>query len=347
MSDIDIRTSGRAGRITLRRPQALNALTYRMILDIETALDAWAGDDGVAMLVLDAEGDKAFCAGGDIAEMYATGTAGDYSYGRKFWRDEYRVNAKMFEFPKPVATFLQGFTMGGGVGIGCHGSHRIVGDTSRIAMPECGIGLIPDVGGSLILARAPGHLGEYLGTTAHRMGPGDAIHAGFADFFLPEDRWPDLIAELQETGDWRAVERAAVPAPPSPLAALAAEIDAHFAGKTLSDILDGLEAADTEFAATALKALSRNSPLSMACTVELVHRVRARPEIRVALDHEYRFTSRSMEDGDFLEGIRAAIIDKDRSPRWRHASPGEVSAQDVADMMRPLAQEALQWEKTP
>jgi enoyl-CoA hydratase len=185
--DIEIRTEGRAGRITLNRPQALNALTWDMCTRIEAALDAWASDDAVAMLVIDAAGDKAFCAGGDIAEMYATGTAGDYEYGRRFWADEYRMNAKLFNFPKPVATFLQGFTMGGGVGVGCHASHRIVCDTSRIAMPECGIGLVPDVGGSLILARAPGRLGEYLGVTAARMGPGDAIHAGFADYFVPLD----------------------------------------------------------------------------------------------------------------------------------------------------------------
>ncbi len=121
--------------------------------------------------------------------MYATGTKGDYSYGRKFWRDEYRMNARIAEYRKPVVSFLQGFTMGGGVGVGCHGSHRIVGETSQIAMPECGIGLVPDVGGSFLLALAPGRLGEYLGTTGARMGPADAILAGFADLFVPEAEW--------------------------------------------------------------------------------------------------------------------------------------------------------------
>ena len=122
MTDIEIRTEGRAGRITLRRPEALNALTHAMALQIERALDAWAGDDAVDLLVIDAEGDRAFCAGGDIAELYRTGIAGDFDYGRRFWRDEYRMNAKLFRFPKPVATFLHGFVMGGGVGVGCHGS---------------------------------------------------------------------------------------------------------------------------------------------------------------------------------------------------------------------------------
>ena len=160
MTDIRIRVDGRAGRLTLNRPKALNALTWDMLIEIENALDIWKLDDAVDVIVIDAEGEKAFCAGGDIAEMYATGKAGDFDYGRRFWRDEYRINAQIFEYPKPIASFLQGFTMGGGVGVGCHGSDRIVGQNSQIAMPEVGIGLIPDVGGSLMLALAPGRAGE-------------------------------------------------------------------------------------------------------------------------------------------------------------------------------------------
>ncbi len=205
MADIDIRIEGCAGRITLNRPKALNALTYDMAMAIHAALRDWAGDDAVRLIVIDAAGDKAFCAGGDIADLYRTGTEGDFAYGRKFWADEYRMNAALFEFPKPVVSLMQGFTMGGGVGVGCHGSHRIVGDSSQIAMPECGIGLVPDVGGSMILARAPGRLGEYLGTTAARLGAADAILAGFADTYIPEGDWPALIAELCRTGDVAAV----------------------------------------------------------------------------------------------------------------------------------------------
>src|SRR6056297_3944243 len=155
MSDIHIRTEGRAGRITFTRAKALNAMSWDMCLAIEAAIDDWRADDAVTVVLIDAEGEKAFCAGGDIQQLYETGRAGDYAYGRRFWRDEYRLNAKLSEYPKPVVSLMQGFTMGGGVGIGCHGSHRIVCDSSRIAMPECGIGLVPDVGGSLILAGAP------------------------------------------------------------------------------------------------------------------------------------------------------------------------------------------------
>lgn len=339
--DIHIRTEGRAGRITLNRPQALNALTWDMCRAIEGALDAWAGDEAVALLVIDAEGEKAFCAGGDIQEMYATGRAGDYDYGRRFWADEYRMNARMFNFPKPVASFLQGFTMGGGVGVGCHGSHRVVGESARIAMPECGIGLVPDVGGSLILARAPGRLGEYLGVTGARMGPGCAIHAGFADYFVPEGAWSALKAELCETGDWEAVDRAALPAPDSPLAVERPEIDRLFSGETLRDILNLLRRSESPVAARALEAMAKNSPLSMAATVELIHRTRGRDTIEGALELEYRFTSRAMEKGDFLEGIRAAIIDRDRAPRWRHETMDGAGAMAVAGMLLPLGADTL------
>ncbi|MBC7141933.1 MAG: enoyl-CoA hydratase/isomerase family protein [Rhodobacteraceae bacterium] len=341
MADIAIRKEGRAGRITLNRPQALNAITYEMCLAIDAALIAWRADDEVALVLIDATGERAFSAGGDIAEMYATGTGGDYSYGRRFWRDEYRMNARIAEYPKPVVSLLQGFTMGGGVGVGCHGSHRIVGESSQIAMPECGIGLVPDVGGSFLLALAPGRLGEYLGTTGARMGPADAILAGFADHFVPEAAWPALSARLIETGDAQQVLAATGAAPEARLAALRPEIDAHFAGETLGDIVRALKHADTPFAGDALKALGRAAPLSAACTVEMLHRLRAAPSMRRALEMEFRFTYRAMEHADFIEGIRAAIIDKDRNPRWRHAGPEAVPAVDVSRMLMPLGQDRL------
>lgn len=341
MSDIDIRITGRTGRITLTRPQALNAMTYEMCLAIEAALDAWAQEDAVACIVLDAAGDRAFCSGGDIAELYATGTKGDFSYGQQFWADEYRLNHKIFCYAKPVISFLQGFTMGGGVGIGCHGSHRIVGQSSQIAMPECGIGLVPDVGGTLMLALAPGRLGEYLGTTGTRMGPADAILAGFADVYVPEVSWPDLITELERNADPSILDAAALPPPPGTLAAQQDEIDALFAGETLGDILTLLKTSQSDFAADALKKLTRAAPLSAACTVEMMHRLRG-PSLSMekALDLEYRFTFRAMEHGDFLEGIRAAIIDKDRQPNWQYAGK-DVPLAAVSKMLMPLGQNAL------
>ncbi|MDX5413964.1 MAG: enoyl-CoA hydratase/isomerase family protein [Rhodobacterales bacterium] len=341
MSEIDIRIEGRAGRITLNRPAALNALTYDMVLAVEAALDAWRDDAAVALVVLDAAGEKAFCAGGDIADLYASGKAGDFAYGRRFWADEYRLNAKLAEYPKPIVSLMQGFTMGGGVGLGCHVSHRVVGESSRIAMPECGIGLVPDVGGSLLLARAPGRLGAYLGLTAARMEAGDAIMAGFADHFVPQAAWPGLIATLCDTGDAEAVARVSEKAPQGPLSALMPQIDRLIAGETLGEVVAALRADGSAFAADTLKAITRNSPLAMACTIEMLSRLRAPgTTIRDALDLEYRVTARAMEQGDFLEGIRAAIIDKDRKPVWKHDIE-TLPATAVSEMLAPLGKDAL------
>lgn len=341
MPDIHIRQTGQAGRITLTRPHALNAMSYDMCLAIEAALDGWANDDSVALVIIDAEGDKAFCAGGDIQELYDTGTKGDFAYGQRFWRDEYRLNAKIAEYPKPYIAFMQGFTMGGGVGISCHGSHRVVCESSQIAMPECGIGLVPDVGGSLLLARAPGRLGEYLGLTTARMGPADAIYAGFADTYIPQLKWEQVIKTLEDTGDLSALQTASEDAPTGTLPSRQADIDANFGGETLRDITNALQADGGDFATDALKRLSRNSPLSMAAGVEIIHRLRGpAANIRRALELEYRFTHRAMEHGDFLEGVRAAVIDKDRSPKWQHDLTTPISL-DVTRMLMPLGADKL------
>ncbi len=346
MSGIDIRVVGRAGRITISRPKALNALTHQMIPAIGAALEDWATDGNVGLVIIDAEGEKAFCAGGDIADLYSAGRRGDFEYGRRFWRDEYRLNAQLAQFTKPIVSFMQGFVMGGGVGLGCHASRRIVGNTSRVAMPECGIGLIPDVGGSLILATAPGRMGEYLALTSARMGPGDAIRAGFADLYIPEDSWPSLVSDLEDSNDLAAIESAACPAPETPLAATQSEIDSLFSEISLAGILDRVNASACCIATGAAKAMSRNSPLSMACALELLNRVRTAPTIQNALRQEYRFTSRASEYGDFIEGIRAQIIDKDRRPKWKH-SPESVTRSDVSAMLAPLGDAELTLEETP
>ncbi len=345
MSDISIREEARAGRITLARPGALNALTYDMVLEIEAALDRWRAAD-VALVIIDAEGDKAFCAGGDIAEMYASGLRGDYAYGRQFWRDEYRLNAKIFEYPKPVVSFLQGFTMGGGVGVGCHGSHRIVGESSQIAMPECGIGLVPDVGGSLMLARAPGVTGAYLGLTAFRMGAGDALYAGFADHFVPEADWDSLKTALMQ-GDLDAVSRMATPPPQGTLPGVQAQISQHFSHPSLQAIADSLAEDGNDFARDTLKAMSRNAPMAMACCLDILNRLDGETQIRPALDLEFRYTYRAMAQGDFIEGIRAAIIDRDRQPKWAQSGPAEVTKDQVCDMLAPLGIDALNWKDMP
>ncbi|PVA08287.1 enoyl-CoA hydratase/isomerase family protein [Thalassorhabdomicrobium marinisediminis] len=338
MSDITIRTEGRAGRITLNRPKALNALTHGMCNTIEHALDRWRDDPEVALIVIDGAGDKAFCAGGDIQKLYDAGRAGDFDYARQFWRDEYRMNAKLANFPKPIVAFLHGFTMGGGVGVGCHGSHRVVCADSQIAMPEVSIGLVPDVGGSLLLARAPGRIGEYIGLTADRMDAADAIYAGFADHYIPRDDWPALIDTLCRTGDAGQIEEFAQTPPRARLADWQADIDTLFAGESFGDICRTLDqqTKTSPAHAQADKLMPRHSPLSQWATVALIHAARAADTVEAALTHEFRFTSRAMEHGDFLEGVRAAIIDRDRSPTWQHASWQDVTEALLARMSAPV-----------
>lgn len=332
MEDLNIRKIGRAGRITFTRPKALNALTHEMALAIHQALDDWRDDPDVALVVIDAEGDRAFCAGGDIAAVYRSGLEGDHQIGRDFFRDEYLMNAAIADYPKPVIAFMQGFVMGGGVGVGGHASDRIVGDSTQIAMPESTIGLIPDVGGTWLLSRAPGRIGEYLMLTSDRMGPGDAIHAGFADYYLPESDWPALIARLEETGDSAAI-RGQTP-PPAPLA----DRDlAALGGDSLSGIVAELEAAGDE---ATLKPIRRNSPLSMAAGLAMIRAARGDHRIQDALAREYRFTYRATEMGDFIEGVRAQIIDKDRNPQW-HA---DASDAHVQAMLASLGDQELNWE---
>ncbi len=339
--DILIRVDGRAGRITLNRPKALNALTYDMLMAIEQALDAWADDDAVALVLIDAAGDKAFAAGGDIVDLYRTGRAGDFAFGRKFWADEYRVNAKIANYPKPYVALMQGFVMGGGVGVSCHGSHRIVDESAQVAMPECGIGLTPDVGGSLILGHAPGRIGEYLAMTSARMGPDDAIHAGFADTFAPRARWGTLTAALVESGDPGVISRFAETPPEGNLKGVQGTLDAVFGGSDALACVRALEAHGSDWAAGALKAIRRNCPLSVACALEGVRRAREMTRIEDALALEYRFVFRCMEEGEFLEGIRAAVIDKDRNPRWATARLEDVTPTMVAAMLAPLGEAEL------
>ncbi|WP_108258104.1 enoyl-CoA hydratase/isomerase family protein [Mangrovicoccus ximenensis] len=246
MADIVLRTEGAAGRITLNRPDKLNALTHGMCLAIEAALDGWSRDDGIALVLIDAAGEKAFSAGGDLRFIHDAAVAGDYAVPREFWRDEYRLNLKIAEYPKPVVSLMQGYAMGGGVGIGCHASHRVVCETSRLAMPECSIGLVPDVGGTWLLSQAPGHVGEFLALTAGRMGPGDAVFAGFADHYLPRDRWPELTAKLAR-GTVSAVADMAEPAPAASLEGDRGWIDSAFSLGGTGPILEAL--GEMDFAA--------------------------------------------------------------------------------------------------
>ncbi len=324
--DIFIRKSGYIGHITLNRPDVLNSLTYSMILSIEKALIEWETDESIALVIIDAKGDRAFCAGGDIQILYENGFNKNFAYGQKFWADEYRLNEKIANYKKPFVAFMQGFTMGGGVGVSCHGSHRIVGETSKIAMPECSIGLVPDVGGSFLLAKLPGKIGTFLGVTGKRMKASDAIYCGFADYFISETKWEDLKEKLVDTGNIDWIEKFHG-------STTASEIENSFS--QISDAMVDVSTKNIEsrlkhpFFEKDLGALRFNSPISVAYTISMLNMEKVRNNISDALDTEYSFTARSQEFGDFQEGIRAAVIDKDRTPLWKNKNLGEVSDEDL------------------
>lgn len=337
MAEVHVRVEGQVGRLTLDRPKALNALTRPMMDAIDGALVRWATDDAVSMVIIDAVGDRAFCAGGDIAELYHRTNAGDLAFGRDFWRDEYRMNARIEAYPKPYVAIMDGITMGGGVGLSAHGSHRIVTERSMVAMPECAIGLIPDVGGTFLLARAPGRIGEFLGLTGRRMGADDAILAGFADVYVPSEAIPALIGTLVDTADTRPIDRFAERPPAGGLAAERDVIDILFSGDDLSAIVQSVDAAGTrEWIEKARTSLASGSPLALHATLRMVREARAMDSLESALAMEYRYTWRSLEEGEFMEGIRAAVIDKDRAPRWAKPGIDQVDRTDVDAMLATL-----------
>ena len=332
-SDVRVSVEGRVGRLTLTRPEALNALSHQMALTIEAALLDWQSNEDIALVLIDAEGEKAFCAGGDVARLYHQGKAGDVESGRQFWRDEYRLNTLIDHYEKPYVAIMDGIAMGGGIGISAHGSHRIVTERSLLALPECSIGLVPDVGATHLLAQSPGHIGEFLALTGERFNASDALYAGFADYHVPSERLAALKSALVETGDVNVIGRFHEPAARSILSERQGEIDGIFGAATLQAVLAALETEQGDWLQAAARKIGAASPLSLLLSFDLVRKARSEPGIEQALIREYRFVSRSMEHGDIIEGIRAALIDRDRQPHWKHASVEQVPRELVDQLM--------------
>ncbi|MCB1743739.1 MAG: enoyl-CoA hydratase/isomerase family protein [Gammaproteobacteria bacterium] len=350
MSDTRVRIEGATGHITLQREKALNALNYPMLRSIGAALRAWHDDTRVRLVLIDAAGPRAFCAGGDVLEICRRARAGDLDHARRFWRDEYHVNALIGRYPKPYVALMHGITMGGGVGLSGHGSHRVVTDSTVLAMPEAAIGLLPDVGGTWLLARAPGAIGSYLAMTGERIGAADAMHAGFADCYVPETELPALREALLETADPSVLERFSRPPPGGVLAARQELIDSIFdrphaldCARALRDRIQdrACDPADRDWLQAALDAIERNSPLSVAISHEAVRRARSFSSLEQSLALEFRFTWRSVEDSDFLEGIRAMLLDKDRRPRWADADLSGPSPARLDQLLGSLAEHEL------
>ncbi|WP_342642204.1 enoyl-CoA hydratase/isomerase family protein [Rhodoligotrophos ferricapiens] len=331
---------GRAGIITLNRPKALNALTLSMVREIHPMLRSWAEDPEIGHVIIKAAGDKAFCAGGDIRALHDWGLAKAPEF-LDFYREEYQLNAFIKHFPKPYIALLDGITMGGGVGLSVHGSHRIGTERLTFAMPETGIGLFPDVGGTYFLPRCPGSLGMYLGLTGARIKAPDAHYAGIITHVVPASEIAGLVERLSETSDVdAAIAASAQPISDAPLAARRAVIDEHFAKPSIEAILASLDADGGGWAVENAKTLRGKSPTSLKMT----HR-QLTEGAKLAFDDcmrlEFRLVNRVLHGHDFYEGVRAVIIDKDQTPRWKPASLAEVSDALIDSYFAPLAQELI------
>ena len=313
---------GAAGILRLNRPKAINALTLEMTREIVTALDEFEADPGVSLVLLEGAGERGLCAGGDIRGLYESAKAGG-DLGPVFWREEYILNARIPEDPKPYVAYMDGLVMGGGVGLSAHSAHRIVTEKTRMAMPEVGLGFFPDVGGTWLLSRAPGEIGTYFALTGQNMSGADAVYAGTADVLIDTKNWPTLRdaltnAPLKATSaDVRAILATyAVTESQAPVAAHRAQIDKAFAHDTVEAIVAALEEDGSDFARATLKALSEKSPTALKVTLELLRRARKSKSLKECLVREYNSALAVFTSAEFVEGVRAAIIDKDRNPKW-------------------------------
>lgn len=326
---------GAIGHILLNRPKALNALTLGMVDVISPALDAWAADPAIKAVVIRGAGDRAFCAGGDVRAVWDAGRArqqgqGDGSLTRAFFGGEYRLNRKIKRFPKPYIALMDGITMGGGVGLSVHGSHRVVTEKTLLAMPETGIGLFPDVGGTWFLPRLPGRLGLYLGLTGARVTAADLLYAGIATHSAASASLDEIEAALANADDVEQVLAShAVPMGEPALAGHRAMIDECFDAPDMEGILAALLSQGSGWADKVAETILSMSPTSLKVTFEQLRRG-AELDFDDCMRLEYRMTQAVMDGHDFYEGIRAVLVDKDKSPKWRPARLVDVKPADVA-----------------
>jgi enoyl-CoA hydratase len=350
--DLIARREGSAGIIRLNRPKAINAVTLEMFRDIDKALDQFEADPAVAVIVLEGAGERGLCAGGDIRALWESSKVqGDL--GKILWREEYILNARIKKFPKPYVAFMDGIVMGGGVGLSAHSSHRVVTERTKLAMPEVGLGFFPDVGGTYVLSRSPGEIGTYFGLTGTTMNGPDAIYARFADAVVPSAKLSALREVLTKvrpgtlSGEVRAlIDGFATGEKAGPVAAKQAEIDRLFGFDRMDDIIAALKRDGSELAQSALKTLNEKSPRGMVVTLKLLRLAREARSLEECLVREYRAALEVFRSADFREGVRAAVIDKDRNPRWSPPDVADVTPEMVAPYFAEIGPDELKFEQT-
>lgn len=337
MDEILFESKGGVGLVTLNRPQALNALTLDMVRSLDARLRDWAGDSAVRCVVIRGAGDRAFCAGGDIRALYDSGRTEGDTLTADFYREEYRLNRLIKRYPKPYVALIDGVAMGGGVGVSVHGSHRVATERTLFAMPETGIGLFPDVGGSYFLPRCRGRIGFYLGLTGARIKAADCMYAGIATHHVPAKDLDALVEALRQGAvDVTAtIADFGAPVDRASLAEHSAAIERCFSVPTVEAIQAALEADGSAWSTNARAAMGEKSPLCQKVALRQLQRGGAL-DFEGCMVMEFRLSQRAMAAPDFYEGVRAAVIDKDRAPKWQPASLGAVSDEAVEAWFAPL-----------
>jgi enoyl-CoA hydratase len=347
--DLIARREGAVGVIRLNRPKAINAVTLEMFRDVDKALDAFEADPDIAVILLEGAGERGLCAGGDIRALWESSKVKG-ELGKILWREEYILNARIKKFPKPYVSFMDGIVMGGGVGLSAHSSHRVVTDKTKLAMPEVGLGFFPDVGGTWLLSHSPGEIGTYFGLTGQTMNGPDAIHAKFADAVVPSAKLAALREALTKVrpGVTSAEVKALIAGfatgeTAGPVAAMQGKIDGWFAYDRMEGIVAALQRDGSELALSTLKTLNEKSPRGMVVTLKLLRLARMARSLEECLVREYRAALEVFASDDFREGVRAAVIDKDRNPKWSPPRIEDVTPEMVAPYFAEIGADELKF----
>ncbi|MBI3444373.1 MAG: enoyl-CoA hydratase/isomerase family protein [Magnetospirillum sp.] len=347
-SDTLITTQGGLGHIVLNRPNVLNALSADQYVVLTRTLSCWETDPAVSIIVIEGAGDRAFCAGGDIRMVWNAARRDDHAFNREVFRNEYRLNRRIYHYPKPYVSLLDGIVMGGGAGLSINGRYRVVTEFTRFAMPETGIGFFPDVGATHFLGACPGNVGLYLGLTGHQIGPADCLWAGIATHFVRRENLGhlrDAIAGAAASADsdgalagilshWHREPEE------GPLSRRAETIERCFAPRRLADMVEALRVEDSQWAQDTVYDLSARSPFSLAVATRQLREGRSLT-FDEAIAREYRVACRLLLGHDFMEGIRAQVVDKDRCPNWSPATLAEVEEGAVAACFASLGEDEL------
>jgi enoyl-CoA hydratase/carnithine racemase len=345
--DVIVRELGALRRITLNRPQALNAITLDMVATMTARMRAWAEDPTVGAVLIDGAGERAFCAGGDIRALYDAVKSGD-SLPARFWANEYKLDVLIARYPKPVIAVMDGLVMGGGVGLSAHATYRVVTERSAIAMPEVGIGYFPDVGVSFLLARARWELGTYVALTGIRINAQDAVICELGNSPMPASRLkeiPSVLADCRTPKDvWAGLRT--LQASPSRGKLLKARdwIEHCFSRETIEDIVGTLSSCDADGAGEALDAMRKASPTSLKITLRNLRMARSFTRVEESFQQDYRISLACIAGHDFSEGIRAAIVDKDRKPAWRPDKLEAVTPEIVERHFQSVGELELKFE---